>query len=319
MVFFPMMFVMSLMAFAIIEAPPGDFVDDYLAELELIGEAATAGQARAMRLQLGLDKPKYVQYYLWVRGVVTWDLGMSLNFRRSVNELVNERLVMTVVLGLLTILCTWTLAIPIGIISAVKQYSIVDYVFTFMSYIGVGTPNFMLALIIMWTALATINLSVTGLFSYEYVDAPWSLGRIVDLLKHIWVPMLILGTDGTARFTRIVRANLLDEMNKPYVETARAKGLSEWKLILKYPVRIALNPFISTAGWALPELFSGSLIVATVMNLPTIGPLLLQSLRNQDMHMAGSIILIRTGLTLIGTLISDILLAWIDPRIRMDT
>ncbi len=319
MVFFPMMFVMSLMAFAIIEAPPGDFVDDYLAELELIGEAATAGQARAMRLQLGLDKPKYVQYYLWVRGVVTWDLGMSLNFRRSVNELVNERLVMTVVLGLLTILCTWTLAIPIGIISAVKQYSIVDYVFTFMSYIGVGTPNFMLALIIMWTALATINLSVTGLFSYEYVDAPWSLGRIVDLLKHIWVPMLILGTDGTARFTRIVRANLLDEMNKPYVETARAKGLSEWKLILKYPVRIALNPFISTAGWALPELFSGSLIVATVMNLPTIGPLLLQALRNQDMHMAGSIILILTGLTLIGTLISDILLAWIDPRIRMDT
>ena len=313
MVFFPMMFVMSLMAFAIIEAPPGDFVDDYLAELELIGEAATAGQARAMRLQLGLDKPKYVQYYLWVRGVVTWDLGMSLNFRRSVNELVNERLVMTVVLGLLTILCTWTLAIPIGIISAVKQYSIVDYVFTFMSYIGVGTPNFMLALIIMWTALATINLSVTGLFSYEYVDAPWSLGRVVDLLKHIWVPMLILGTDGTARFTRIVRANLLDEMNKPYVETARAKGLSEWKLILKYPVRIALNPFISTAGWALPELFSGSLIVATVMNLPTIGPLLLQALRNQDMHMAGSIILILTGLTLIGTLISDILLAWIDP------
>ena len=294
-------------------------MDDYLAELELIGEAATAGQARAMRLQLGLDKPKYVQYYLWVRGVVTWDLGMSLNFRRSVNELVNERLVMTVVLGLLTILCTWTLAIPIGIISAVKQYSIVDYVFTFMSYIGVGTPNFMLALIIMWTALATINLSVTGLFSYEYVDAPWSLGRIVDLLKHIWVPMLILGTDGTARFTRIVRANLLDEMNKPYVETARAKGLSEWKLILKYPVRIALNPFISTAGWALPELFSGSLIVATVMNLPTIGPLLLQALRNQDMHMAGSIILILTGLTLIGTLISDILLAWIDPRIRMDT
>ena len=319
MVFFPMMFVMSLMAFAIIEAPPGDFVDDYLLELELAGEAATAGQARAMRLQLGLDKPKYVQYYLWVRGVVTWDLGMSLNFRRSVNELVNERLVMTVVLGLFTILCTWTLAIPIGIISAVKQYSIVDYVFTFMSYIGVGTPNFMLALIIMWTALATINLSVTGLFSYDYVDAPWSVGRAVDLLKHIWVPMLILGTDGTARFTRIVRANLLDEMNKPYVETARAKGLSEWKLILKYPVRIALNPFISTAGWALPELFSGSLIVATVMNLPTIGPLLLQSLRNQDMHMAGSIILILTGLTLIGTLISDILLAWIDPRIRMDT
>ena len=170
----------------------------------------------------------------------------------------------------------------------------------------------------MWTELATLNISVSGLFSFEYIDAPWTVGRFIDMLKHIWVPMLILGTDGTARFTRIVRANLLDEMSKPYVETARAKGLAEWKVILKYPTRIALNPFISTAGWALPQLFSGSLIVATVMSLPTIGPLLLQSLLFQDMHMAGSIIMILTSLTLIGTLISDILLAWIDPRIRME-
>ena len=209
------------------------------------------------------------------------------------------------------------MAVPIGIISAVKQYSFIDYFFTFLSYFGVGTPNFLLALVVMWSAFAYFDLRITGLFSPDYVDADWSVGRVVDMLKHIWVPMLILGTDGTARFTRIVRANLLDEMSKPYVETARAKGLPEWKLILKYPTRVALNPFISTAGWSLPQLFSGSLIVATVMSLPTIGPLLLQSLLAQDMFMAGSIILILTALTLVGTLISDILLAWTDPRIRM--
>ena len=319
-IFVPMMFVMSVVSFAIIQAPPGDYVDDYIRSMELSGAEGSVGysQAQEMRRQLGLDRPIYIQYLSWMRGILTWNFGRSLSFPRPVNELINERLPMTLILGGFTIVFTWTLAIPIGIISAVKQYSIIDYAFTLMSYVGVGTPNFMLALIIMWTALATFNLSVSGLFSYEYIDAPWSFGRVVDMLKHIWVPMLILGTDGTARFTRIVRANLLDEMSKPYVETARAKGLPEWKVVLKYPTRIALNPFISTAGWALPQLFSGSLIVAFVMNLPTLGPLLLQALLFQDMHMAGSMIMILTGLTLIGTLISDILLAWIDPRIRME-
>ena len=207
--------------------------------------------------------------------------------------------------------------IPIGVISAVKKYSFVDYFFTFLSYLGVGTPNFLIALVLMWAAFAYFGFSITGLYSDAYKDAPWTIGKVWDLLKHIWVPMVILGTDGTARLTRILRANLLDELNKPYVEAARSKGISEFKLILKYPTRIALNPFISTAGWNLATLFGGDLIVGQVMSLPTIGPLLLTALQSQDMYMAGSIVLILTALTLIGTLISDIALAATDPRIRM--
>ena len=315
--FFPMLALMSVVAFAIIQAPPGDFLSDYVAALAEQGEYIDSGQLEALRKQFGLGDPIYVQYWKWIWGILQWDLGWSLDWRKPVSEMVNQRLFLTLVLGLFTIVFTWTMAIPIGIISAVKQYSLIDYVFTFLSYLGVGTPNFLLALIIMWCAFAYFDMRITGLFSPEYMDADWSVGRVIDMLKHIWVPMIILGTDGTARFTRIVRANLLDEMSKPYVETARAKGLPEWKLILKYPTRIAMNPFVSTAGWSLPELFSGSLIVATVMSLPTIGPLLLQSLLAQDMFMAGSIVLILTALTLLGTLISDIVLAWTDPRIRM--
>ena len=312
-----MLALLSVVAFAIIQAPPGDFLSDYVASLAEQGEYIDPGEMEALRKQFGLGEPIYVQYRKWVWGILHWDLGWSLDWRKPVAEMVNQRLFMTVLLGLFTIVFTWTMAMPIGIISAVKQYSFIDYFFTFLSYLGVGTPNFLLALIIMWSAFAYFDLRITGLFSPEYKIADWSVGRVIDMLKHIWVPMLILGTDGTARFTRIVRANLLDEMSKPYVETARAKGLPEWKLILKYPTRIAMNPFISTAGWSLPGLFSGSLIVATVMSLPTIGPLLLRSLLAQDMFMAGSIILILTALTLVGTLISDILLAWADPRIRM--
>ncbi len=312
-----MLALMSVAAFAIIQAPPGDFLSDYFAALREQGEYMSEGEMEALRKQFGLGKPIYLQYTKWVWGLLHWDLGWSLEWRKPVAEMVNQRLFMTVLLGLFTIVFTWTMAIPIGIISAVKQYSFIDYFFTFLSYFGVGTPNFLLALVVMWSMFAYFDLRITGLFSPEYMDSGWSIGRVIDMLKHIWVPMLILGTDGTARFTRIVRANLLDEMSKPYVETARAKGLPEWKLILKYPTRIAMNPFISTAGWSLPGLFSGSLIVATVMSLPTIGPLLLGSLLAQDMFMAGSIILILTALTLVGTLISDILLAWADPRIRI--
>jgi peptide/nickel transport system permease protein len=259
----------------------------------------------------------YVQYAKWVWGILQWDLGLSLEWRRPVTELVNERLAMTIVLGVSTVIFTWTLAIPIGVLSAVKKYTVIDYFFTFISYFGVGTPNFLIALVAMWLAFSVLGIKITGLFSEEYVTAPWSFGKVIDMLKHMWVPMLILGTDGTARFTRIVRANLLDEMNKPYVETARAKGLPEWKVVLKYPVRIALNPFVSTAGLELPRLISGQLIVATVMSLPTIGPLLLRALLSQDMFMAGAIVLILTTLTLIGVLISDIVLAMMDPRIRI--
>lgn len=316
-IFVPMLFLMSVVSFAIIQAPPGDFLTDYLSQLQAQGEQINPGEIEALRVRYGLGEPVYVQYAKWIWGVLRWDLGISLEFNKPVTELLNQRLLMTLMLGVLTIVFTWTLAIPIGIISAVKQYSFIDYIFTFLSYIGVGTPNFLLALVIMWTALSTFGLSVTGLFSSEYIGADWSIGKFWDMLKHIWVPMLILGTDGTARFTRIVRANLLDELNKPYVETARAKGLPEWKVILKYPVRLAMNPFVSTAGLELPNLISGSLIVATVMSLPTIGPLLLRALLAQDTFMAGGIILILSALTMVGVLISDIILAQMDPRIRM--
>ncbi len=315
--FIPMMFLMSVVAFALIQAPPGDFLSDYVIQLQNQGEFADPGELESLRKQYGLGEPLYVQYAKWVWGVMRWDFGKSLEMRISVNELINERLTLTIILGLLTVVFTWTLAIPIGIISAVKQYSWIDYIFTFFSYLGVGTPNFLLALVIMWMVFAYFGMSITGLFSPDYVEAPWSMGKVIDMLKHIWVPMLILGTDGTARLTRIMRANLLDELNKPYVETARAKGLPEWRLIMRYPVRIAVNPIVSTIGWTLPQLFSGSLIVATVMSLPTLGPLLLRALYTQDMFLAGSIILILTGLTLVGTLISDVVLALIDPRIRI--
>ena len=317
LIFIPMLFLMSVVAFAIIQAPPGDFLTDYIAQLQATGELADESEVEALRAQYGLNQPMYVQYLKWVWGIVQWDLGLSIEWRRPVKELVNERLAMTVILGVSTVLFTWTLAIPIGILSAVKKYTAIDYFFTFLSYFGVGTPNFMIALVAMWFAFSWFGIKATGLFSDEYITAPWSAGKAIDLIKHLWLPMLILGTDGTARFTRIVRANLLDEMNKPYVETARAKGLPEWKVVLKYPVRIALNPFVSTAGLELPRLISGQLIVATVMSLPTIGPLLLRALLSQDMYMAGSIVLILTTLTLIGVLISDIVLAAMDPRIRI--
>ena len=315
--FIPMIFVMSIVAFAIIQAPPGDFLTDYIAQLQSTGEQVDESELLALKKRYGLDQPIYVQYYKWAVGFFKWDLGLSIEFRRPVTDLVNERLMMTLALGVFTILFTWTMAIPIGILSAWKQYSVMDYVFTVFSYFGVGTPNFLLALVIMWFVFDWFGWRITGLFSEDYNDAPWSFGKFYDMLKHIWVPMIILGTDGAARFTRIVRANLLDEMSRPYVETARAKGLPEWKLLMKYPVRLALNPFVSTAGLELPRLISGSLIVATVMSLPTIGPLLLRALLSQDMYMAGSIVMILTFLTLVGVLISDIILALLDPRIRM--
>ncbi|MBS57723.1 MAG: ABC transporter permease [Chloroflexi bacterium] len=318
LIYIPMLFLFSIVAFAIIQAPPGDYLTDYIAAMQAAGEHINQSEVESLRERYGLGEPIYVQYWKWFSGVLTWDLGESLEWQQPVTELVNSRLAMTVTLALFTILFVWTMAIPIGIISAVKQYSWIDNVFTTLSYIGVGTPNFVLALVIMWSAFYYFDLSVTGLFSNDMVDAPWSFAKIKDLLAHIWVPMLILGTDGTARITRIMRANLLDELNKPYVETARAKGLSELKLLMKYPVRLAINPLVSTVGWSLPQLFSGSLIVATVMSLNTIGPLLLRALQSQDFYMAGSILFILTTLTLIGTLVSDILLGLIDPRIRLE-
>lgn len=312
-----LLFLFSVVVFILIQAPPGDFLDSYIATLASSGSSVDEAQIVALKQQFGLDQPIHVQYLRWMENILRGDLGLSLEYQRPNNELIGERLVLTVILALFAFVFTWVVAIPAGILCATHPHSLIDYIFSILNYIGVAIPNFMLALILMWFAYSSLGISVTGLFSPEFVDAPWSWARVVNLLSHIWLPMVVIGIAGTARLTRVMRANLLDELNKPYVVTARAKGLSEWRLVMKYPVRLALNPLVSTIGWYLPQLFSGSLIVATVMNLPNIGPLLLRALQSQDMYLAGSILLIYCGLTIVGTLISDILLALLDPRIRM--
>jgi peptide/nickel transport system permease protein len=313
-----LLFLFSVTVFAIVQAPPGDFLTSYAATLASSGTSINAEHLEALRREYGLDQPIYVQYLKWMANLLQGNLGLSLEYQRPNTELIGERLVLTVMLALLSFVFTWLVAIPAGIYSATHQRSVLDYALTVLNYVGVATPNFMLALLLMWAAFAYFGIGITGLFSPEFVDAPWSGARVLDLLAHIWLPAVVLGIAGTARLTRVMRANLLDELNKPYVTTARAKGLSEWRLVLRYPARLALNPLVSTIGWYLPALFSGSLIVATVMNLPNIGPLLLRALVNQDMYLAGSILLIYCFLTIIGTLISDILLVWLDPRIRMN-
>jgi peptide/nickel transport system permease protein len=313
-----LLILFSIVVFALIQAPPGDFLTSYIASLSSGGSSIEAEQIAALKIQFGLDQPIHIQYIRWIESLLKGDLGLSLEYQRPNSELISERLTLTILLALFSFVFTWMVAIPAGIYSATHPRGLLDYIFTVINYIGVAVPNFMLALILMWFAYSSLGISVTGLFSSEFADAPWSWARFIDLLKHIWLPMIILGVAGTARLTRVMRANLLDELNKPYVITARAKGMSEWSLILKYPVRLALNPLVSTIGWYLPQLFSGSLIVATVMNLPNIGPMLLRALTQQDMYLAGSILLIYCLLTIIGTLISDILLAWLDPRIRME-
>ena len=313
-----LLILFSIIVFWLVQAPPGDFLTSYIATLASGGSSIREEQVEALKRQFGLDQSGFVQYLRWMESLSKGDLGLSLEYQRPNTELIGERLVLTLALALFAFFITWAVAIPAGIYSATHQNSWLDYLFTVLNYVGVAIPNFMLALILMWFAFSTFGLSVTGLFSPEYIQAPWSLERVIDLLKHIWLPAIVLGVAGTARLTRIMRANLLDELNKPYVVSARAKGLSEWKLVWKYPVRLAINPLVSTIGWYLPQLFSGSLIVATVMNLPNIGPLLLRALTQQDMYLAGSILLIYCFLTIVGTLISDILLALVDPRIRME-
>ena len=313
-----LMVVYSFVIFVIIQAPPGDFLTHYVATLASSGSSISMEQMQALRATYGLDQPFIVQYALWMKNLFAGNMGLSLEYQRPNADLIAEQLGLTIALALFSFVLTWAIAIPAGIYCATHQRSLIDHMLTVLNYVGVATPNFMLALVLMWVAFAWLDISVTGLFSPDFVDAPWSVARVLDLLAHIWLPALVLAIAGTARLTRIMRANLLDELNKPYVTTARAKGMTEWRLVLRYPVRLALNPLVSTIGWYLPALFSGSLIVATVMNLPNIGPLLLRALVNQDMYLAGGILLIYSVLTIVGTLLSDLLLALIDPRIRME-
>ncbi len=310
--------VFSIVVFALVQAPPGGFLTSYVSMLASSGSSIDAAQVEALRRQFGLDQPFHVQYLRWVQNLLHGNLGLSLEYQRPNAELINQYLLLTVLLALFSFVLSWVLAIPAGIYSATHPRSILDYVLTVVNYVGVAVPNFMLALVLMWIAFAYFGLSITGLFSPEFEQVPWSTARVLDLLQHIWLPTIVLGVAGTARLTRVMRANLLDELHKPYVVTARAKGLSEWRLVWKYPVRVAINPLVSTIGWYLPQLFSGSLIVATVMNLPNIGPLLLRALIQQDMYLAGSILMIYCFFTIAGTLLSDLLLAWVDPRIRME-
>jgi peptide/nickel transport system permease protein len=315
----PTLILISLVSFLIIELPPGDYVTAYVARARDAGEVVEESTIEMLRAAYRLDRPFLERYFHWITGILLrGDFGRSLDYSKPVGEIIGEKLGLTVAITLFTVLFTWVVAIPIGIYSATHQYSLFDYIFTVIGFIGAGIPNFLLALIIMWLAFAYLNAEVAGLFSSEFVDAPWSLAKVIDMLKHMWVPILIVGIGGTAGLIRTMRANTLDELHKPYVTAARAKGLPEGRLILKYPVRVALNPFISTVGYYLPGLVSGALIVAIVLNLPTTGPMLWQALLAQDMYLAGSFILILSTLTVIGTLISDLLLAWVDPRIRYE-
>jgi peptide/nickel transport system permease protein len=308
----------SMLAFVIIQLPPGDYVSSYIAQMASMGSVVSDEEAQTLRIQYGLGQPIYVQYWKWMKQIAEGNFGFSMEWRRPVTEVIGERLWLTVIVAVAALILTWVLALPIGIYSAVRQYSLGDYAATFIGFIGLAVPNFLLALVILYFGFTLFNANIGGLFSPELQDAPWSLARVWDLLKHLPVPALILGLAGTAQQIRIMRANLLDELRKPYVVTARSKGLSELRVIVKYPVRMALNPFASTIGYTLPYIVSGSIIVSLVLGLPTVGPLLLKALISQDMFLAGTIVLLLGVMTVIGTLISDIALVWIDPRIRLE-
>jgi peptide/nickel transport system permease protein len=317
LVMIPTLFLISLASFFIIQLPPGDFLSTYAAGMSAQDAVVAREQLEALEARYGLDQPFHVQYWRWISNIVCCgDFGQSFEWNRPVSSLIWDRLTLTMLLAVVSTLVTWFVAFLIGTYSAVRQYSIGDYFWTFVGFIGLATPNFLLALVLMYISFRYFGQSVGGLFSPEYEDAPWSIGRVWDLFQHLWIPVFIIATAGAASTIRIMRANLLDELHRPYTTTARAKGMQEWRLIAKYPVRLALNPFISTVGWTLPTLISGEIIVSVVLNLPTTGPLLLRSLQSQDMYLAGSFILILGALTVIGTLLSDLLLALWDPRIR---
>jgi peptide/nickel transport system permease protein len=314
----PLLLVLSIVTFVIIQLPPGDYLTVYIQQLEASGQQFDEAEIQRLRVQYGLDKPVYVQYFKWMGNVFEGNFGRSFHWQQPVNEVLSTRLPMTLLLSFSSLIVVWGLAIPIAIISATNQYSVFDYTFTFLGFIGLAAPNFLLALVVSWLFYLLTGEMVTSLFSVEFRDAPWSMAKFLDLLSNVWLPIVIIGLSGTAGLIRTLRATLLDELSKPYVVTARAKGLSETRLLLKYPIRIAMNPIFSTIGWLLPQLINGGVIVGIVLNLQTIGPVLMQATLSQDMYLAGSIVLILSVLTVIGTLVSDILLAWLDPRIRYE-
>lgn len=316
--FVPTVVAISIVTFVLIQLPPGDYLTSYTLQLEASGQEISQQLLDGLRLRYGLDQPLHVQYFKWIKNILLYgDFGQSMQWNRPVSDLIWERLWWTVAISACTLVFTWIVAFPIGIYSATHQYSFLDYLFTLIGFFGQGVPDFLLALVLLWVGFSQFGLDIGGLFSAAYRDAPWSWAKAVDLIKHLWVPVIVLGLSGTAGLIRTMRANLLDELRKPYVVTARAKGMKEWQLIWKYPVRVALNPFISGLAHAVPGLISGATIISVVLSLPTTGPLMLRALMSQDMYLAGSFLLLLSTLTVLGTLISDILLAWVDPRIRL--
>ena len=317
LVMIPTLIVISIAIFTIIQAPPGDFLETYMAELQSQGEAVDPEKIEFLRKTYGLDQPVYIQYAKWIGGLVQGDLGYSFENSLPVNEVVGDRLALTVVVSLASILFVWIVSFPIAIYSAVRQYSLGDYFFTFLGYVGLATPSFLIALILLYLSKVYFGISIGGLMDPQYLGQPWSWDKFLSILAHLWVPVLVIGLPGTAGMIRRLRANLLDELNKQYVTTGRAKGLPPGRLLVKYPLRISLNPFIADIGSLLPELISGSVIVSVVMSLPLTGPMLLSALRSQDMYLAGSFLMFMAFLTVLGVFISDILLALLDPRIRL--
>ncbi|WP_322509967.1 ABC transporter permease [Anaerolinea sp.] len=315
----PLLVLVSIVSFIVIQLPPGDYVDSYIRNLELQGGSLNDAQKETLQRQYGLDKPLIVQYFMWISKIVLHgDFGNSFKYQRPVADLLMERIPRTIFLSLASIFFTWIIAIPIGILSALKKYTIWDYFFTFLSFLGLSIPGFLLALILLYIVFTMTGNMITGLFSPEYRDAPWSIAKFTDMLHNVWLPLLVLSVTGSGGLVRVLRATLLDELKKQYVTTARAKGLAEWRVIMQYPIRIAINPIISTIGWMLPGVVGGELVVSKVLNIPTVGPMMLDAVLSQDMYLAGGFVLILCSLTVVGTLVSDILLAWSDPRIRFD-
>jgi len=318
LIIIPMIILISMISFLIITLPPGSYIDSYLANLQQMGGEVEQSRADTIKERYGLNDPIYLQYWKWVKGFPRGDFGMAFSEERPVINIIQERIGYTILISTLTLLFTWILSIPIGIYSAVKQYSFGDYVFTFFGFLGVSIPNFLLAIIIMFVGLRFFGINLSGLMPVQYMGEPWGLTKILAVLQRIWVPVVVVGTAGMAGLIRIMRAEMLDQLRQPYIQMARSKGVDEIKVIIKYAARIAVNPLISTIGWLLPQIISGGTIAGIVLGLPTLGPKLYDALKIQDMYLAGTIIFFNIVLILIGTLLSDILLALVDPRIRYD-
>ena len=310
--------LVTVVAFFIVELPPGDYVTDLVARLRSSGAQVTLEMEAALRHQYGVDRPVYVRYLLWMGKMVRGEMGLSYEWRRPVRDLIAERLPLSIMISILTLIVTYAIAIPIGIYSATRQYSWGDYTATVLGYAGVSVPSFLLALILMLAAQKWFGLSIGGLFTFENKFAPWSWGKFLDLLTHLPIPLLVIGLSGTAGVIRVMRGVLLDELQKQYVMMARAKGVDEPRLLFKYPVRIALNPIVSTVSFILPAIVSGETIVAIVMSLETMGPLLFSALITQDTFLAASGVMVLSFLTVLGAIVADALLVWVDPRIRLE-